>query len=260
MHRGSHTVLRTFAAALVGLLAALTVPGHAQTRWTVDKRVSLVWWQVSPHLNHLWATTCPNEPSWRPGDNRSPGWTIRPDLKLPKGGDNNDDDTLHVPLWPRDRVNPVCTEAVQGLIVLPDTVTWRGATGEIKVLADALVTGEGMRDILMHASLETHSFPEIRFKLDSLVNMTRTGNEVVGTAVGTLTVRNQLKPVVASVRAFPIAGGMRVFVKWWIDAHELSSNWTPRLKHLGLGAKTNLWHYFFMGADLVFRTEPIGAN
>lgn len=252
---------RILAAALVGLVPCVTNAAQAQSRWVVDRKVSLAWWQVSPHLNHLWATTCPNEPSWRPGDNRSPGWSIRPDLKLPKGGNNNDDDTVHVPLFPRDRPHPVCTEAVQGLIVLPDTVTWRGATGEIKVLAEALVTGEGMRDILMHSSLETKSFPELRFKLDSLVGMTRKGNEITGTAMGSISIRNQPKPVAASVRAFPDgAGGMRVFVKWFIDAHELSADWTPRLKHLGLGAKTNLWHWFYMGADLVFRTEPIGAN
>jgi polyisoprenoid-binding protein YceI len=254
-------VLRTSAAALVGLFLVSTVAADAQSRWTIDKKVSLVWWQVSPHLNHLWATTCPNEPSWRPGDNRSPGWAIRPDLKLPSGGNNNNDDTVHVPLWPRDRPHPVCTEAVQGVLVLPDTVTWRGATGQVKVLAEALVTGEGMRDILMHACLETKSFPEIAFILDSLVDMTRKGNEVTGTAMGSLKIRGMVKPTIATVRAFPDAGGgTRVLVKWVIDAHDLSSDWTPRLKHLGLGSKTNLWHYFFMGADLVFHPEPIGAN
>jgi len=248
-------------AVLVGLLPLLTAAAHAQSRWVIDRKVSLVWWQVSPHLNHLWATTCPNEPSWRPGDNRSPGWAIRPDLKLPKGGNNNDDDTVHVPLFPRDRPHPVCTEAVQGYLDLPDTVNWHGGKGEIKVLADALVTGEGMRDMLMHASLETKSFPEITFTLDSLTGMTRKGNEIVGTAMGTINVRHMPKPVTASVRAFPDgSGGTRVLVKWWIDAHELSQTWTPRLKHLGLGAKTNLWHYFFMGGDLIFRAEPMGAN
>lgn len=255
-------MLRIATAVLIGLFPIFTASAHAQSHWVIDKKISLAWWQVSPHLNHLWATTCPNEPSWRPGDNRSPGWSIRPDLKLPKGGNNNDDDTVHVPLFPRDRPHPVCTEAVQGSIDLPDTVTWRGATGEIKVLADALVTGEGMRDVLMHASLETKSFPEIRFKLDSLTGMTRKGNEIFGTAVGVLTLRNQPKPVIASVRAFPdgTSGGTRVLIKWWVDAHEVAQDWTPRLKHLGLGAKTNLWHYFFMGADLIFRSEPMGAN
>jgi len=249
-----------FAAAFAGLLPILAGAAQSQVRWTVDPKVSLAWWQVSPHLNHLWATTCPNEPSWRPGDNRSPGWAIRPDLKLPMNGNNNDDDTVHVPLFPRDRVHPVCTEAVQGSIILPDTVTWRGASGEIKVLADALVTGEGMRDVVMHASLQTKNFPDLRFTLDSLVGVTRRGTELVGTAMGSLTVRNLIKPVVASVRAFPDAGGIRVLVKWSIDAHELSSEWTPKLKFLGLGAKSNLWHWFFMGADLVFRPEALGAN
>ena len=252
-------MLRTLTAAFAGLLP-LAVAASAQVRWTIDPSTSLAWWQVSPHLNHLWATTCPNEPSWRPGDNRAPGWNIRPDLRLPEGGFNNVDDTVHVPLFPRDRVHPVCGEAVRGAIVFPDTVTWRGATGEVKVLGEALVSGEGMRDMLMHASLQTNNFPELTFTLDSVVGVTRRGKQLIGTAMGTLMVRAQPKPIVASIRAFPVPEGMRVLVKWSIDAHDLSSDWTPKLKHLGLGAKTNLWHWFFMGADLVFHSEPMGAN
>ena len=38
----------------MGLLTA--VAAHAQTRWVVDPKASLVWWQMSPNLNHLWAT------------------------------------------------------------------------------------------------------------------------------------------------------------------------------------------------------------
>src|SRR5437879_2832266 len=78
---------RTPAAALVGLLT-VAAAAQAQTRWTVDSRSSLAWWQMSPNLNHLWATTCPEEPSWRPGENRSGGWHIDPKLKLPgsRGG------------------------------------------------------------------------------------------------------------------------------------------------------------------------------
>src|ERR1700731_1119394 len=107
------------AAAVVGLLTAVaSVP--AQTAWTVDPKSSLAWWQINPHLGHLWATTCPQEPSWKPGAGRSAGFTVNPALIDPREGAMSD--TVHVPIYPRHRARPVCTEAVAGRIVLPDTV------------------------------------------------------------------------------------------------------------------------------------------
>ena len=249
---------RTFAA-LVALLSAVAA-AHAQTRWTIDPKTSLVWWQMSPHLNHLWATTCPEDPSWRPGENRSPGWHISRNLKLPWSGYGNVDDTVNVPLYPRDQVQPVCGEAVRGQVMLPDTVTWRGARAEVLVTADALISGQAMRDILMHHIMETAKFPDIRFVLDSLVGVTKHGDTFLGSAVGTLTVRGVQEPVTAAVRAFPDAGGMRVLAKWHVTSWTLLSEITPRLRFVGLGANTNLWHDLFMGADLVFRAEPAVAK
>ena len=248
-----------FAAALVGFLPAVPT-AHAQMRWTVDPKTSLVWWQMSPHLNHLWSTTCPEDPAWRPGENRSSGWKINPNLKLPWIGFANVDDTVNVPLFPRDEVEPVCGEAVQGEVLLPDTVTWRGATADVRVRAEVLITGEQMRDVLMHQIMETKRFPEIEFTLDSLVGVTREADGLAGSAVGTLTVRGVHKAIVAAVRAFPDAGGMRVLAKWSFPANLLLHQFLPRLHLLGLGANTNLWHDFFMGADLVFRAEATGAH
>ena len=75
--RSLHSRLpRVLAAAALCALAAHDA--QAQSRWTADKRASLAWWQINPHLNHLWATTCPEEPSWRPGEGRSGGWVIDP--------------------------------------------------------------------------------------------------------------------------------------------------------------------------------------
>jgi hypothetical protein len=34
----------------------------------------------------------------------------------------------------------------------------------------------------------------------------------------------------------------------------------PRIRVYGLGGNTNLWHDFFMGADLVFHAESAGAH
>ncbi len=248
---------RSLAAALSGLITAVG-PVPAQTRWTIDPKTSLAWWQVSPNLNHLWATTCPGDPSWRPGEGRSSGFTINPNLRLPRTGYGNVEDTVHVPLYPRHTVQPVCVAAISGEVVIPDTVHWRGVLGTITVQGDALVTGEAMRDVMMHHAMQTMLFPEIQFTLDSLVALTRQADTLVGSAVGTLTVRGVQKSVTAALKAFPDAGGMRVLAMWRFPAWVLL-DLTPKLHYWGLGVTTNLWHFFFMGADLVFRPEAAAA-
>ena len=246
---------RTLVAAGVGLLAAAAAL-PAQTHWTIDPKTSLAWWQVSPHLNHLWATTCPQEPSWRPGEGRSSGWKAEVDVP---GGTGNVDDTVDVPIHPRHKVRSVCRDAVAGAVHLPDSVRWRGARGQVTVRADALLMGEAMRDVMMHQVLETAQFPEIQFSLDSLVQVTRQADTLVASAVGTLTVHGRSMTIAAPLKAFPDGGGMRVLAKWRMPAWALN-DLTPRLKSLGLGVSTNIWHFFFMGADLVFRPEGAAAN
>jgi len=148
------TVARS-ALALSALALLLHVPASAQGRWTVDAKTSLAWWQMTPHLNHLWATTCPGDPDWRPGEERSGGWTINPKLKLSRSGWQNIEDTIHVPLFPRHVVQPICVEAVRGNVEIADTVHWRGVHGMIAVQGDALITGESMRDVMMHQMMQT---------------------------------------------------------------------------------------------------------
>jgi hypothetical protein len=241
------------------LLGCLLLTGpaatHAQMRWTVDAKTSLAWWQMSPNLNHLWATTCPGDSSWRPGEGRSSGWYINPKLKLPRTGYANVDDTVHVPLYPRERVYPMCVEALRGEVVAPDTVRWRGTLGTVLVKGDAFVTGESMRDLLMHQVMQTSQFPDIVFSLDSLTDLNRRGDTLHGKAIGILTFRDTKTPTVAVVKAFPTAGGMRVLAKWRVPARALL-DMTPKLHYLGLGVNTNIWHDFFMGADIVFRPAP----
>ncbi len=242
--------------SLLLLIAAANAP--AQTAWTVDSKASLAWWQVSPHLNHLWATTCPEEPSWYPGEGRSSGWSnIRP--PSPKTGYANVADTVHVPLYPRYAVGTDCTDAVAGRILLPDTVTWRGARGEVTVRADALITGEGIRDGMMHQVLESGSFPDIRFTLDSLVDVTRRADTLTGSAVGTLTVRGVRTPTTAAFKAFPEAGGRRVLAKWHIPATALL-DLIPKMNYLALGVHAKIWQAFFMGVDVVLRREAPAAK
>jgi polyisoprenoid-binding protein YceI len=153
-------------------------------------------------------------------------------------------------------VLPDCVEAVRGVIIVDDTVRWRGVHGMLAVRSDALITGEAMRDVMMHAALQTYRFPEILFTLDSLVGLTKDSatDTLQGTAVGTLTIRGLSNPTVATVRVFPDAGGMRVLAKWHVSAAALL-DLTPLIHTLGLGVNVWIWHRFFMGADLVFHRE-----
>ena len=245
---------------LLGCLL-LTAPAAAQapTRWTVDTRTSLAWWQMSPNLGHLWATTCPGDSSWRPGEGRSSGWTISKSLKMPASGDASVDDTVHVPLFPRHQVNATCVEAVRGEVVAPDTVHWRGTRASLLVDGNAFVTGERARDMLMHQVMQTAQFPDIAFALDSVTNMTKQADTLHGTAFGVLTFRDIKMPTTAAVQAFHDRGGMRVTGKWRVKARELKTM-APKLHYLGLGVNTNIWHDFFMGFDIVFRPESAGAG
>src|SRR2546426_7280345 len=164
-----HKLIRcTLTVALVGPLAAVA-NAQAHIVWTVDRKASLAWWQVNPHFNQLWATTCPAEPSWRPGEGRSPGWNINPKLRAPKTGDAGVSDTVHVPLYPRDTVRSVCREAVEGRLLLPDAVKWRGGRGGGVVRAGPLGTGGGMRDAdAPKSGLPAALHPRIRVTLGRL--------------------------------------------------------------------------------------------
>jgi len=171
------------------------------------------------------------------------------------------DDTVNVPLFPRDEVEAVCSPAVKGEVFLPDTVTWRGAHGTVSVLTEGLVSGQAMRDMLTHQVLEAKSFPDITFKLDSIVGMKREKDALVGTLFGALTLHGVVEPVAASARMFPDGGGMRVLAKWRMTADELAHNVIPKIRMYSLGANTNIWHDFFMGADLVFiHADQAAAN
>ena len=249
---------RALAPALLGLVAMGAAAGPPQMHWTVDPRTSLAWWQMSPHLNHLWATTCPEERSWRPGEGRSSGFTINPKLKLPSTGYANVDDTVHVPLYPRDTATAVCVEAVRGDVAVPDTATWRGVRATVEVQGNALVTGEKMVDVMMHRAMQTMVFPEIQFTLDSLAGLTRRADTLVGSALGILTIRGVQMPITAALKAFPDAGGLRVLVKWRLPATALF-DLTPTLHGMALGLDTKIWHTLFMGADLVLRPEATAA-
>jgi hypothetical protein len=260
---GSRAVWRS---ASVGALLCLLTPvlAHAQRpqRFIVDAKSSLAWWQVDPHLQHLWATTCPAEPSWRPGEGRSSGWNVYGQPHLSTETLAGVSDTIHVPLYPRITARPLCKEAVQGHIVVSDPVTGQGARGELIIKADSLVMGlERRARAAREWVLETNKYPEIRFRLDSIVKITRQADTLHGTAVGVLFLHGFEQTVTAVVKAYPDseAGGTRVFARIRAPARPFVSHFWPGCNYRGcffsLGVRTDIWKHFFFGADLVLRPE-----
>src|SRR5688572_10557120 len=121
------------------LIALLLLAGslHAQSpRMTVEGKTSLAWWQIDPHYEHLWSTTCPADPSWQPGEGRDPGmytdYTTRP---VTVASDRSD---KRIPLFPRYRVRPTCRQAVSGDVTIADPARLRGVRSTVTIVVDSL--------------------------------------------------------------------------------------------------------------------------
>jgi len=254
------TLWRTATATLLCLLTA-HAQAQAQVRWVVDAKGSLAWWQVDPHMNHLWATTCPQEPTWKVGEGHSTGWTNQGAVEAAGESFANVSDTIHVPRYPRPRIRAFCNEALRGQIVLPDTVGWRGAHGEIVVKADRIFTGMRERDAYMHnAVLSVLSYPELKFVLDSLVDMRRSGDTLWGTAMGVFYLRDKSQAVSAAVQAYPISAGIRVFGKFRLPVMDLIKNYGVSRRAMGLGIVLNIWKTMFIGVDMLVRPEKLATG
>jgi hypothetical protein len=245
---------RPLSAMVVCLLAVGPVGAQqGVTAYTVDAKSSLAWWQVNPHLKHLWATTCPLDPSWLPGEGRSPGQGVSERmLDLPP------DDTIHIPLLARAQARPVCTEAVHGQLMAPDTQTWKGAQGRIVVDAAALVTGEKERDAFeRNRVLETDRYPEIVFTIDRVVGLRHIGGDsVTAIAVGSLQLHGTTTPLTVPIVAWREPGVLRVRGRWFMTADELWSDYGMSKQAMALGVGMGIWKQLWMGIDLVMRAGP----
>jgi hypothetical protein len=236
--------------ACSGLMLTAPVSAQSQT-WVVDERTSLAWWQMNPHIDHLWATTCPGDPSWQPGDGHSGGWSIDRD-RLPdghKGSSSALSPSEHIPLFPREEVREVCTPAVAGEIVVGDASTWDGVEGRVAVDVNGLETGSNLRNRFTVGLFAAHS--EIAFRVDRLENVQR-GDTLRATAVGILELRGVETPMEVPIKAWREADGLRVVGKFQVPARDLIRVYGMSRWKLGLGA-TSIWKELHMGIDVVLR-------
>lgn len=248
------------AGALFTVLLSLSTVGSVrgqddQVRWTVDPKTSLAWFQIEPHYSHLWATTCPDDPSWQPGEGWTPGvkeidYSTRPkffaaDVRDPR-----------IPMFPRGEVSPVCRQAVQGEVTAGDTVSWTGVTGRVALLPDSLLMGLTMRDAFLRKKLfETHKYGEIRFTLDSLIAV-QPGDTLRATAIGIYELRGVRQPIESSVLAWRESGVLRVLAQWKMDAQDLVKVYGMSRWALGLAVALRRWRIVHMGVDLMMTPEP----
>lgn len=253
--------------ALVGLALAGSAtialaqqpPEGNPTRWQVDAKTSLAWWQINPHLGHLWASTCPQDPSWQPGEGRSLGWAVNYLLNpAMRRGHSAEADTI-VPLYPRQhRVFSICPEAVKGEVAIPDMSRLEQARGTIIIDPGALVTGLNMRDDYARSRvLETSRYPEVRFEIERL-EAVQPGDTTTANAVGTLVLRGVRKPVQIPIQFWQHGDGLRVKGQFPLDADELTETFGVSNFALGLGVGQKVWETIHLGLDVIL--HPVGPG
>jgi len=238
-------------ASIVGVLAAQS--GRAP--WSVKPRESLAWWQVEPNHGHLWATTCPGDPSWSAGESRTGGFNYR-DEGIATSAQLNS----RIPLFPRGKVTPVCREAVRGDIAISDTVHWKGVSGEVVIDAQQITTGADFRDHYMEkAVLRSAAFPEIKYAIDSLTEVRVDGDTIRATALGTLTIIGQPHAKSGRVVAWRVPGGLRVRAQLQVPAKDMINVFGLSKFALNMGVVLGRWDTLYMGIDIILKSPSAGA-
>jgi hypothetical protein len=233
------------AASLLPMRAA-----EAQSRtYSIDKTRSLVWWQVDPHLGHLWATTCPKDPSWQPGEGHSPGHYInyltRPNIRTTHESEKR------VPLFPRRTVRPNCRQAVTGNLTIADQ-NYSNAKGEVAFFADSLETGADFRNTFAKKYVfKSTNYPTVGFMIDSLTSVSVSGDTVNAVAVGTFEFRGVTKPTRVQVRGVQDPAGFRVRGTFAMPAKDLEERYDVSSTAMGLGVGMKVWDTLFMGFDFI---------
>jgi polyisoprenoid-binding protein YceI len=122
------------------------------------------------------------------------------------------------------------------------------------------VTGHDQRDeYARDALLEVAKYPEIKFRIDSLVNPTRQADTLLASAMGVLSLHGVDKHLTAAVRAWPEAGGVRILGRFRVPAQAITREFGISNVKLGLGVGMKIWQDLFMGVDLLMRA-PKGTG
>jgi hypothetical protein len=218
--------------------------------------MSLAWWQVNPHLGHLWATTCPADPSWRPGEGHSVAWAQQFLAMRSKTGYANVKDTI-IPLYPRRRARALCEDAVSGEITANDTVNWSGIKGTVAVQADKITTGLDMRDnYARHSILNTGAYPLIKYTIDSVGPFTKARRDTLNTTIyGTIDLHGVQHAIQAPAKLWHDAGALRVTAKMLVPAQDMIEVYYMSKYSLGLGVGQTVWDELWLGIDAILRPE-----
>jgi polyisoprenoid-binding protein YceI len=239
------TILRVLA--LVGL-AAPAVANAQTTLYKLDEDRSLVWWQIDPHFSHLWASSCPSDPSWQPGEGHSAGYYIsyatRPHMK------QTHEHETRIPLFPRKTVRPNCRHATKGQFTT--NADFSNFKGYVLVSPDSIETGADHRNAFTHKYVySTAKYPNIRFAIDSLSNVQMDGDSITATAVGVFEFRGVTTPLRIPVDGLKADNTIRVRGKFAMPAQQLHEKYGVSSTALGAGIGLKLWDTLYMGVDLI---------
>lgn len=243
--------MRRVQVVVMLFLLGMAGAASAQTRYAVEHNTSLAWWQVDPHYEHLWATTCPADTSWQAGEGRDAGLYTNYKTRPVTTAAGNPDP--RIPLFPRHEVKPLCRNAVRGEVTVEDTQRWRGVRGTITVVADSLFTGLGFRDTYgRRAVLETSKYPSITFTIDSLTEV-QPGDTIRAIAVGTFELHGVQHATRAPVKAWQDPAGFRIRAQFSVPALSLTQEFKMSKVALGMGVGMRRWNTVHMGVDLILR-------
>jgi hypothetical protein len=242
--------------SVIGTLLCIESPLAAQkASYVVVSQLSLAWWQMNPHLNHLWATTCTRDPDWRPGEGAgmSQAQAILKSMQK-RVGDANVLDTI-IPLYPRKKVLPICGDAVGGAITVEDAGTLSGAKGTMTVKLDALQTGFHLHDSFMHEILGvTKNSPPAEFRIDSLSGVQR-GDTTRAIAHGTLQLHAAVRSFDVPLKMWQTPEGLRVTGRFSMPALDMVDVYHLSRFKLGLGVGAGIWKFLYMGFDVILKEQ-----
>lgn len=245
--------------AVVAMLVWAQPAAAQRTTFNIDVSRSLAWWQLDPHYGHLWATTCPKDKSWQPGEGHSAGYYINYKTR-PKISTTKESET-RIPLFPRDTVRANCRQAVSGSFTTADVKRFSEMKGVVTVKVDSLTNGSDSRDVFADKYVYgSAKYPTIRFTVDSVTSVIVKGDTTTAVVVGTFALRDVEKPTRIQVQGVREGGDLRVRGMFAMPASELRDRYGVSKIALGVGVGLKLWDTLFMGFDLILKPAAATAG